>query len=331
MVLYQSLAEHSRNFHLYIFAFDESVSAYLRSCSLQHMTVISQDEFEDEELLAIKGSRTRAEYCWTCTPSTILYCINTFDLQNCTYIDADMRFYADPQILWNEMGSNSVLITEHRYTPAYDQTDSSGKYCVQFVGFRKDERGMEVLTWWRNACLDWCYARTEDGKFGDQKYLDDWTSRFEGVHELQHLGGGIAPWNVQQYTFVQKGSKIQGTEISSGKIYNVIFYHFHGLTFYKKGVVSFTSSIYEVSLQSKKIFYFPYLVDLNKASDDIIKTGKIVDPNGEFDYPPVKPLNYLRKVKSYLLDVRSSFRNINGSQHRFRKLHHHYYWKSLFK
>ena len=87
---------------------------------------------------------------------------------------------------------------------------------------------MAVLNWWRNACLDWCYAKAEDGKFGDQKYLDDWASRFEGVHELQHLGGGIAPWNVQQYIFKCEDSKIIGTEITTGKKFEVIFYHFHG-------------------------------------------------------------------------------------------------------
>lgn len=169
--------------------------------------MVSLHQFEDSELLRVKPTRTAAEYCWTSTASTILYSINTFGLQNCTYIDADMCFYSDPAALIDEMGENSVLITDHRYTAQYDQSVTSGKYCVQFVTFKNTKEGLAVLNWWRNACIEWCYNRVEEGKFGDQKYLDCWTTQFNGVHELKHLGGGVAPWNVQQYTFENKATK----------------------------------------------------------------------------------------------------------------------------
>ncbi|MDR0605970.1 MAG: glycosyl transferase [Bacteroidales bacterium] len=234
LAMYDSLERHCKDFHLYIFAFDDNCYQTLKSINKSHLTVISLSEFEDEELLKIKPERTKGEYCWTCTSSTILYILNNFKVDNCTYLDADLYFFSSPQPLIEEMKDNSVMITEHRYTKKYDQSEKSGIYCVQFVTFKNDDRGLKVLIWWRNACIEWCYNRFEDGKFGDQKYLDDWTSRFEGIHVLQHLGGGVAPWNMQQYSFSKNGTEIVGKEIKTGKLFEVIFFHFHSLHFVNK-------------------------------------------------------------------------------------------------
>ena len=247
LAMYQSLLKHNTDFHLYIFAFDTASYEYLHAKMLKNVTVISLSEFEDEELLKIKPTRTAGEYCWTCTPSTIYYCIEKYKLENCTYIDADLLFYSNPEVLVEEMGENSVLITDHRYTPEYDQTATSGKYCVQFVTFKNDERGLIVLKWWREACIEWCYNRMEPGKFGDQKYLDDWTTRFEGVHELQHLGGGVAPWNVQQYRIKSLKGKLFVKEIKTGNHYNLIFFHFHGVRFYFNKIILLTDNNYEIN------------------------------------------------------------------------------------
>ena len=63
---------------------------------LNKATIISLKEFEDEELLRIKPSRSIAEYCWTCTSSTILYVLEKYKVESCTYLDADLFFYSSP-------------------------------------------------------------------------------------------------------------------------------------------------------------------------------------------------------------------------------------------
>ncbi len=261
LAMYESLKKQAKNFHLYVLAFDEKCERILKKLSLEHTTVISLEEFENDELKEVKKTRSRGEYCWTCTPSLIKYCIEKYNLPLCTYLDADIYFYDDPEILLEEMGNHSVMISPHNYTPVYDQSETSGIYCVQFVTFRNDERGMMVLDWWRNACNAWCYARVENGKFGDQKYLDDWPERFDGVYVMKHLGGGVAPWNVQQYDFFKyEEGKIYLMQKHTKRIFSLIFYHYHNLRFRNNEKVDLGT--YLIPLWARKKLYKEYILCL---------------------------------------------------------------------
>ncbi|MDD3597484.1 hypothetical protein [Sulfuricurvum sp.] len=283
LAMYESLKTHSGSFHLFIFAFDDRSFNLLNKLQLDFVTVISLQEFEDNQLLAVKDSRSAGEYCWTCTPSIIKYSIEHYTLDSCTYLDADLYFFGDPAILLNEIGDKSILITEHRYTPKYDQSSTSGIYCVQFMTFKNTKQGIEALTWWRNACLDWCYSRVEDGKFGDQKYLDDWTTRFEGVHVLQHLGGGVAPWNIQQYDLEKKE-------------FQIIFYHFQNFRFLDNNQLEL--SIYPLKKNVLRSIYKPYLLHLERLKQTLLQYDS-------YDYHGTAKLptdwkNFFRNIKRIL-------------------------------
>ncbi len=270
LAMYRSLEKYSTSFHLYIFAFDDRCFETLFNLRLKHATIIPLRDFEDKELLLVKSSRTAGEYCWTCTPSTIRYAIQRFGLDACTYLDADLLFFADPAPLLEEMGDRSVLITAHRYTREYDQTAISGKYCVQFVCFKNTDDGMQTLEWWRMACLEWCFNRVEEGRFGDQKYLDDWGIRFKGVHELMGLGGGVAPWNVQQYDFEYRGAHVYGREVSTSLDFPVVFYHYHSFK-YAESNAFVPASGYRLSSNDLHFLYKPYVKALKSADKELRK------------------------------------------------------------
>lgn len=279
LAMYLSLVEKCHNFNLYFFAFDDESEKILNLLNLPSITVISQKDFENEELLKVKPGRTKAEYFWTCTPAIIKYAIEKFNLEECTYLDADLFFFDSPQILLEEIGKSSILITAHRYTPEHDKSELLGKYCVQFNTFRNDDKGMEALNWWYKACLDWCYIKVEDGKFGDQKYLDDWPVRFKGVHELKHLGGGVGPWNDSQYEFFKKDRKIWGRHKKTDEKFPIIFYHFHQSKLYKiNGRIKLKSQYLSVN-KNKNLFDMVYK-EYEKALNDAFRTLE------KFDFKP---------------------------------------------
>jgi SAM-dependent methyltransferase len=190
---------------------------------------LAELEVHDPALAAVKGDRSRAEYCWTSTP---VLCRYVFDrepeLEELTYVDADLMFWSSPEPLFDELGDDSVLIVPHRYAPQWAaQETTHGVYNVEWLTFRNGERGLTVLDWWRERCLEWCYAQPEDGKFGDQKYLDDWPERFDGVHVLHHPGGGLAPWNVPRHRLERDGTSVT---VDGAPL---VFFHFHSLALHR--------------------------------------------------------------------------------------------------
>lgn len=283
--MYKSLKEHCRNFHLFIFAFDDKCLEVLGKMSLPRTTIISLNQFENEELLKIKAGRSQVEYCWTCTPSIILYSITKYNLKSCTYLDADLFFFDSPKILLDEMPeADSVLITEHRFSKSKEDALTEifcGIYCVQFITFKNNENGLKVLKWWINACIEWCYARVEAIKYGDQKYLDYWPVMFKGIYVLKNLGGGVGPWNVKQYNFQKQNNAVWGYEIATGKEFKLIFYHFSRLKFFKDNTVELCN--FPLMPEVNEMIYQPYLLALELAKSEINLIDGSFDPHGKLD------------------------------------------------
>ena len=78
LVLQESLEKVIPDYKLYILAMDKQCESILKQLQLNHVVVISQEEFEDEELREIRKERSRAEYCWTCSASLIDYIFETY-------------------------------------------------------------------------------------------------------------------------------------------------------------------------------------------------------------------------------------------------------------
>lgn len=203
LCLHNSMMEQAQPFHLWILCMDELVEKQLRQLDLPHVSLIPLREVETKALLDVKGGRTQGEYCWTLTPFTPQFVFDRDEkILRVTYLDADLFFFAPPRILIDEFETSGkhVLITEHAYAPEYDKTEKSGKFCVQFMTFRRTEAGIKVMRWWQDRCLEWCFFRDEDGKLGDQKYLNDWPERFPAeVHVLRQTERTLAPWNAAYF------------------------------------------------------------------------------------------------------------------------------------
>lgn len=276
LALCRSLERVSDDYTLYIFCFDDKSMDVLKKLNLKNVVLIHHTVIETPRLLKLKGERSKAEYCWTCTPVIVEYVLDHYKVDSCTYIDADLYFYENPEILFSEIreaGCNTV-ITEHRFPDDLSGRKwlrKSGKYCVEFNYFDQSEYSREALKWWKEKCFEWCFALYEPDRMGDQKYLEQFPKKFVGVHELQHLGGGVAPWNLKQYKLRDnRNDKIILQEISGEKKeFPLVFYHFQNIKYLSARKVNINSGTKDKKL--KYTIYKPYLKEI-EACRRLLKT-----------------------------------------------------------
>ena len=309
IALYRSLDLYCVNFHLYIFAFDGNSFKELNSLNLANATIIPLEDFESPDLLLAKSGRTFAEYCWTCSASTIWYSINKYELDSCTYLDADILFFSSPQPIFDEIGRSSIGITKHNFSKDWEESLIYGQYCVQFIYFRNDKYGMEALNWWMQKCIEWCFAKLEDTRYGDQKYLDYFEEKFGHVCVIENIGTGVAPWNINNYSLIQKSkNETVFMQTYSGLSGRLIFYHFQGLKMTEMdNYIYCEASVGAIPKKALQCIYVPYIQNLHQIKYQL-KNEKFLDKSIIFDHRLITKLGFTirQKLKRFKL-IRFSY------------------------
>lgn len=268
LALYRSLKEHCSDFRLWVLCLDGATHDVLSSLHLPCARLIALGDLEagDEELLGAKHNRSRVEYYFTCTPSLLLFILHNQPEVKCiTYLDADLFFFADPAPIFDEVADYSVAIVAHRFPPNLRHKEKFGIYNVGWLSFRRGQQALACLRWWRDRCIEWCYDRVDNGRFADQKYLDDWPTRFREVIVLQHKGANLAPWNLVNYGVRARGNQIWVDEDP------LIFFHFHGLKQVK--IWLWEPSFREYNVNPPRVvrrkIYVPYIRELLHVTQEL--------------------------------------------------------------
>jgi hypothetical protein len=301
LALYYSLSRYSPPFRLWVLCFDDLAYKVLRKLALPEVVPLRLSEFEegDSELLQAKNNRSKIEYYFTCTPSLLLYILRNYpEVDIITYLDADLFFFSDPTPIYQEFGEKSILIVGHRFPPHLKKLEIHGIYNVGLLSFRRDSEGLRCLNWWRHKCLEWCYDRVESNRFADQKYLDDWPTRFSQVVVLQHKGANLAPWNMANYCIWLKNNQVMVDE------FPLIFFHFHNLRTLSRWIVDPGLSEYSVPMSKvvKNNIFLPYIRKLKSVRTQLHSLNPAIanrygNPRrGEYNYQTMLKMLLRRKL-----------------------------------
>lgn len=269
-----SLYKNMDNFKVYILCVDEKCYEFLKEINSDKIVLVTIAELNREDLLAIKASRKLNQYCWTLKPGFIKHIFTLDDsINRVTYIDSDLFFYQNPNVIFENQPDASVLLSSGEiflpmYSKEFNQTMQTltGNFNSGFISFKKDINGLQCVNWWDKMCVDSCTSNPEDNKFGDQKYLDDMPFLFNNVYEITTQGINIGHWNYLKYKFTVSNDNVM---VNNNEL---IFYHFSGFRIISKYDIR---QVHEEDRVNIPFIYQIYKRALGKIIDDVEK----IDPN----------------------------------------------------
>lgn len=269
LTLIDSIIQHCKSFRLYILCLDINCYKYLKDFNDKNIFIISLDELEswNSKLLLVKENRREIEYYWTCTPCIISYILFNFKEKEVTYLDADQYFFNSPESVFEEIKNSSVAIMPHRFPKHLKKLEIYGKYNVSWLTFKNNKDSKECLKWWLEECINWCFGNIEDGKYGDQKYLDTFQKKFNNIYIIQNKKCGMAPWNAHDYL----------------KEEILILYHFQSLRIINNYIYKVQHRIFQFMLKRDTLYkiYLPYLKNIKRNRSKLKLENQLSNTSNE--------------------------------------------------
>jgi hypothetical protein len=195
------------------------------------------------------------------------------DGDSVAYVDADLYFFASPQLLLDELADGgNILIHEHRYSADRRHYESgSGRFNVGFVAFVVGDEARTCANRWRQQVLDKCVLDPDNGYCGDQGYLNEWPSLYAGLRILRNIGGGVAPWNLLSYRVTGTTARpfVDGVP--------VVFFHYHAFRTVSVRLFGDIAAIpawgYEFSREAQRLLFSRYSRMVRQISRKAVRFG----------------------------------------------------------
>jgi len=249
LALHESLSRSAEEYTLYYFCTDDESYNFLNEYS-DNLIPISIPELlkNNEDLIKLKeASKTESMEAANCSQQEGLqepavlqflyslstfstnYCLTCLNLDHIMYVDADIFFFEDFKYAFNDVGSKSVGLVEHRLPFKHEY----GEFNVGIVYFKNDSIGKSASNLWLGCMQDpnnkWA---AQYAAYGDQKYLEIvYANAGDGACIIGDTCGHLAPWNIPYHQY----NSNKGEIVWAGRSQKFVYFHFSSFILNKDG------------------------------------------------------------------------------------------------
>ncbi len=210
----------------------------LYSCKMRKMRRIDYSLFADQvitlnsiepQFLQLVLMYNIVELNTSVKPRAFEYLIHDRRFDKVIYLDPDIKLFSPLAEVFNELESNSIVLTPHictsialdGKTPGENMFNNFGIYNLGFIGLSSTPEVLNFISWWKNHTYKQCYVDIYNGIFVDQLPINHAPIFFKNVKVLTNMGLNMGPWNLHERTLEFKNGKYM---VNKGQ--PLIFYHF---------------------------------------------------------------------------------------------------------
>lgn len=277
----ESFKKHNPKATGFIYCFEleteKILKEYFKNENVFIINIKSNKDIE-KKYLSYLEDRTHLEALISLKPSLIrnLMCeIGNDDLL--AYIDADLFFYSNLSFRLRHLDDFEILLSKHIFPFSMRESIKYGKFNAGLIVLRNSKNAMRFIVEWEKLCSEWCKLEFVDGKYADQKYLDE-LSDLPGVVQLTDPGMNNGMYYFSDYQSIKRMINNE-FQVSFVNDYRLICFHFHGLRIYKKYIFTgfnrykFPKNFFQIF----RYIYLPILVELESVARklELMKYSKL--------------------------------------------------------
>ncbi len=267
-VLHASMMRHCRPFTLHVLPWDVAVRWWALSAEGVLPHTVAAKRWLTCELPG--PPRSLHERMWSARNDLVATLLEQGCMSVCQ-LDADIYFFSSPEALFAQVDLHQTPmgVMPHYFAsaaeglPGITHESHADPYGVHNSG-SVIMRDPDLARRWANMTRDWCYFRAEDGKFADQKALEDLTL-VKGASILPPWAFP-GPWTSQAHIVLLRETAGEIYFGGPDKIMPLVAWHFSSLRLNADGkVTQYANPEYALDQDTIDIVYDPYVRELRKA------------------------------------------------------------------
>ena len=236
-LLQKSFFKHNQDSDFFIVVADE-----LEGAEFTNNVISAHKEFgfDEDRWVDMSFKYPLTEFCTAIKPAAFKYLFSK-GYNKVIYLDPDIYVFNTFKSIFNDLDKYNVILCPHvagmhvEYKGEHVEGDilREGNYNLGFCALSMSSRVAQMLDWWDNRLIDYCFAYKGFPYCYDQKWMVLLTCYFNHDEILisRNLGYNLAPWNYFEREVYKKDGEFRvrfrnnEPEIVD---YPVTFVHFAG-------------------------------------------------------------------------------------------------------